>query len=165
MEFLRLSPERTRPRPPGSARLHGLCRTRGEGRTAAEVRLRPRGDHEHGVSEAAVRWQPDAGRGHRRHRVRDLEALVPRRLRCRRDVRLRGRLSGAFVVQSVSTLSPSTCARCGTRFHCGRDDASGCWCARLPPLAGARYDAASGCLCESCLRRLLDETAADRRQR
>ena len=46
------------------------------------------------------------------------------------------------------------------RVQCGRDDPAGCWCARLPTLPPDRYDAAAGCLCEACLRRMLDAAAA-----
>ncbi|MGZ8274124.1 MAG: cysteine-rich CWC family protein [Burkholderiaceae bacterium] len=53
---------------------------------------------------------------------------------------------------ALPSASPSTCARCGASFHCGRDDAAGCWCACLPALDRVRYDAAAGCLCKSCLR-------------
>jgi hypothetical protein len=62
-----------------------------------------------------------------------------------------------------SVPSSSTCARCGAQFHCGRDDDAGCWCARLPPLDRVRYDAAAGCLCESCLREAIDASAASSR--
>lgn len=43
------------------------------------------------------------------------------------------------------------CDRCGAPFHCGIDDAGGCWCAKLPPLPRRAYAAGSGCLCLSCL--------------
>lgn len=56
----------------------------------------------------------------------------------------------------------STCSRCGAPFHCGRDDPGVCWCARLPALPSSRYDAAAGCLCEACLRRMLDNTVQSR---
>jgi len=62
--------------------------------------------------------------------------------------------------QSTLLASPSTCARCGALFHCGRDDPAGCWCARLPALPRDRYGAVAGCLCEDCLRRVLDAAAA-----
>ncbi|HET9012615.1 MAG TPA: cysteine-rich CWC family protein [Gemmatimonadaceae bacterium] len=55
-----------------------------------------------------------------------------------------------------------SCSSCGTSFHCGRDDADGCWCARLPALPRERYAANAGCLCEACLRRMLDDPAASR---
>jgi hypothetical protein len=58
-----------------------------------------------------------------------------------------------------SSPPASTCARCGAPFHCGRDDAAGCWCARLPALPRERYSEAAGCLCEACLRRMLDGPA------
>ena len=51
----------------------------------------------------------------------------------------------------------SRCARCGTPFHCGIDDAGGCWCAKLPPLPREAYDRAAGCLCESCLRQATND--------
>jgi hypothetical protein len=60
----------------------------------------------------------------------------------------------------VKPLPDSACARCGASFHCGRDDAGGCWCARLPPLDRGRYDAAAGCLCKACLRTLIDSPPA-----
>ncbi|MDX1593128.1 MAG: cysteine-rich CWC family protein [Gammaproteobacteria bacterium] len=51
----------------------------------------------------------------------------------------------------------SRCAACGAPFHCGRDDAEPCWCARdyppLLPLPGS--DTALGCLCPACLERAL----------
>jgi hypothetical protein len=49
----------------------------------------------------------------------------------------------------------SRCARCGTPFHCGIDDAGGCWCARLPTLPREAYAAEVGCLCEACLKEAL----------
>jgi ribosomal protein L34E len=49
----------------------------------------------------------------------------------------------------------SRCARCGAAFHCGIDDAGGCWCARLPSLPRQAYAAGTGCLCEACLRKAL----------
>jgi hypothetical protein len=61
-------------------------------------------------------------------------------------------------------LTPSTrCSGCGAEFSCGRDDPAGCWCARLPALPSNRYDAAAGCLCEGCLRRMLDAAATQPR--
>jgi ribosomal protein L34E len=54
----------------------------------------------------------------------------------------------------------SRCARCGAPFHCGIDDAGGCWCARLPPLSREDYAAAAGCLCEQCLRAAVVAAAA-----
>jgi hypothetical protein len=75
-----------------------------------------------------------------------------------------GRAFGVSPVLSESTAVPSassfTCACCGAPFKCGRDDAAGCWCARLPPLARSRYDAAAGCLCEPCLRAAIDASCA-----
>jgi hypothetical protein len=53
-----------------------------------------------------------------------------------------------------------TCARCGAPLRCGRDDPAGCWCARLPALDPGRYEPGAGCVCESCLRRLLEGPAA-----
>jgi hypothetical protein len=50
----------------------------------------------------------------------------------------------------------TTCARCGAPFVCGRDGPEACWCAGLPPLDPARYDAGAGCLCEACLRMLVN---------
>jgi ribosomal protein L34E len=58
----------------------------------------------------------------------------------------------------------SRCARCGTPFHCGIADAGGCWCARLPPLPREAYAATAGCLCEDCLRQMLDAVPARRRE-
>ncbi len=49
----------------------------------------------------------------------------------------------------------SRCAHCGSPFHCGIDDAGGCWCAKLPPLPREAYAEAAGCLCEKCLREAL----------
>jgi hypothetical protein len=54
----------------------------------------------------------------------------------------------------------STCPRCGTSFRCGRDDPAGCWCATLPALDPQRYDAAAACLCQACLRALLNAPRA-----
>jgi len=54
----------------------------------------------------------------------------------------------------------SRCARCGAPFHCGIDDADGCWCAKLPPLPREVYADAAGCLCERCLREAVIATAA-----
>jgi hypothetical protein len=54
------------------------------------------------------------------------------------------------------------CARCGVTFRCGRNDLAGCWCARLPSLERSRYDAAAGCLCEACLRALLEDAGPRR---
>jgi len=62
-------------------------------------------------------------------------------------------------VQPPTIAAHSACARCGAPFRCGRDDPAGCWCARLPALPRDRYDAAAGCLCEACLRALLDAAA------
>jgi hypothetical protein len=59
----------------------------------------------------------------------------------------------------------SACARCGARFHCGRDDTTPCWCAALPPLDPTRYDAHSGCLCEACLQATLGRPRAAGRVR
>lgn len=56
---------------------------------------------------------------------------------------------------SEAASAPVRCARCGTTFHCGIDDAGGCWCAKLPPLPRAAYAKESGCLCERCLREAL----------
>ena len=53
-----------------------------------------------------------------------------------------------------------TCARCGAPLRCGRDDPAGCWCARLPELDPARYEVGAGCVCEPCLRRLLESPPA-----
>jgi hypothetical protein len=55
--------------------------------------------------------------------------------------------------------SNSRCSACGTEFHCGRADAEGCWCSRLPALQGG-YDASAGCLCEACLRDRLEAAAS-----
>lgn len=49
----------------------------------------------------------------------------------------------------------SRCARCGGPFHCGIDDAGGCWCAKLPPLPREGYAEKGGCLCEACLNEAL----------
>ena len=57
----------------------------------------------------------------------------------------------------------SRCSACGASFHCGRDDPAGCWCARLPTLPPDRYATAADCLCEACLRRMLDAAAAKSR--
>jgi ribosomal protein L34E len=54
-----------------------------------------------------------------------------------------------------AAAGPSSCARCGAPFHCGIEDAGGCWCARLPPLPRDVYPAEAGCLCEACLNELL----------
>jgi hypothetical protein len=61
---------------------------------------------------------------------------------------------------SGERVPTSHCASCGAAFHCGRDDASGCWCTGLPALEPGRYDASAGCLCEACLRRMLDNPTA-----
>jgi hypothetical protein len=53
----------------------------------------------------------------------------------------------------------STCARCGARFQCGVDEPEGCWCARLPVLPAGALDADTGCLCEACLRAIVDAQA------
>jgi ribosomal protein L34E len=54
----------------------------------------------------------------------------------------------------------ATCARCGTPFQCGVDAPEGCWCARLPVLPAGALVPDSGCLCETCLRELIDARAA-----
>jgi hypothetical protein len=61
----------------------------------------------------------------------------------------------------ASTPSPSptvaaACSRCGAPFRCGRHDAEPCWCAALPALDPAQYAEAAGCLCEACLRALVE---------
>ena len=56
----------------------------------------------------------------------------------------------------------STCTRCGTRFQCGVDAPEGCWCARLPVLPAGALEADAGCLCEACLRALVDACGAQR---
>lgn len=81
------------------------------------------------------------------------------RLRFRRVPHWAALVSGA-AVPSFLPAAVSTCSRCGASIHCGRDDPAGCWCARLPTLSPDRYDAAAGCLCEACLRHLLDAAAA-----
>jgi cysteine-rich CWC protein len=51
-------------------------------------------------------------------------------------------------------MSDGQCARCGTAFHCGVDDAQPCWCVAVPLGDAARAALASryvGCLCASCL--------------
>ena len=63
------------------------------------------------------------------------------------------------------TLRAARCARCGAAFACGLNDSSGCWCARLPALPRERYDAAADCLCENCLRGLLESSADSGAQR
>ncbi len=57
-------------------------------------------------------------------------------------------------MEAITTAS--TCPRCGAKFQCGRDDPAGCWCATLPALDPRRYYAVAGCLCEACLRALLN---------
>jgi hypothetical protein len=47
--------------------------------------------------------------------------------------------------------SESRCVRCGAAFHCGIDDAGGCWCTRLPPLPASLLKADASCLCPACL--------------
>jgi hypothetical protein len=84
--------------------------------------------------------------------------------------RFRSILAGARSAQGGPVTAPvppaaagtptANCSACGAPFNCGRDDAAGCWCARLPPLDRGRYDAAAGCLCEPCLRAALDATSA-----
>jgi hypothetical protein len=64
------------------------------------------------------------------------------------------------VSAAVAQQAASTCARCGARFGCGRDDPNGCWCAALPALPAAAIDRASGCLCPSCLREAVARSAA-----
>ena len=56
---------------------------------------------------------------------------------------------------SAPASAATHCARCGAAFHCGIDDAGGCWCSRLPPLPGEAYAAGTGCLCEACLSKAL----------
>lgn len=80
------------------------------------------------------------------------------RLRFRCAAR-RGTSVPEFALPSLTPRMESACARCGAPFHCGRDDAAGCWCARLPALPPDRYDASAGCLCEACLNRMLDAAA------
>jgi len=49
----------------------------------------------------------------------------------------------------------SRCGRCGAPFHCGIDDAGGCWCAQLPSLPRGAYAPGAACVCEPCLRAML----------
>jgi ribosomal protein L34E len=53
----------------------------------------------------------------------------------------------------------SRCAKCGAPFHCGIDDADGCWCAKLPSLPRQGYAADATCLCEACLKEALKSRA------
>jgi hypothetical protein len=54
------------------------------------------------------------------------------------------------------TVLSAACAQCGVRFQCGADAPGGCWCARLPVLPAGSIEADRGCLCEACLRALLE---------
>lgn len=53
-----------------------------------------------------------------------------------------------------------TCAQCGTRFGCGRDD-DRCWCQELPPMPAAALDDARDCLCPRCLAAALGTPETD----
>src|SRR5512139_1380728 len=66
-------------------------------------------------------------------------------------------------VSDVPLKPSSRCSGCGAEFSCGRADHAGCWCDRLPTLPPDRYAAAAGCLCEGCLRRMLDAANAESR--
>lgn len=59
-------------------------------------------------------------------------------------------------------MDSAVCSQCGAAFACGRDEPTGCWCARLPPLDAARIEAARGCLCERCLAARLAEAIRER---
>ncbi|MEK9768036.1 MAG: cysteine-rich CWC family protein [Betaproteobacteria bacterium] len=54
----------------------------------------------------------------------------------------------------MDLTNENSCAECGSPFHCGMEDANGCWCATELPLFASGTDG-SGCLCKVCLQKLL----------
>ena len=51
----------------------------------------------------------------------------------------------------------SKCPGCGEGFRCGIDDPGNCWCAQRPKVVHVPSGATGGCLCPTCLDRLVRE--------
>jgi hypothetical protein len=53
----------------------------------------------------------------------------------------------------------SRCELCAAEFTCGASDPCGCWCADLPKLPASALKTGKDCLCEACLRSLIEQQA------
>ncbi len=60
----------------------------------------------------------------------------------------------------LATHGAAHCERCRAPFHCGANDAAGCWCAKRFP-AVVSGQAGSSCLCPRCLKELIEKELLD----